>query len=76
MVEQTGCFSLSRIRSFQEGHVAIDDLSPDERIAASRSLFEQLAEAPNREGVINELNNSEHPYYSASNGQVSASTDE
>ncbi|WP_250655594.1 ParD-like family protein [Alkalimarinus coralli] len=76
LVEQTGCFSLSRIRSFQEGHVSIDDLTPDERIAASRSLFDQLAEAPNREGVINELKNSEHPYYSASNGQVTASTDD
>lgn len=76
LVEQTGCFSLSRIRSFQEGHVSIDDLTPDERIAASRSLFDQLAEAPNREGVINELKSSEHPYYSANNGHISASTDD
>ncbi|UZE96504.1 ParD-like family protein [Alkalimarinus alittae] len=76
LVEQTGCFSLSRIRSFQEGHVSIDDLTPDERIAASRSLFEQLAEAPNRDSVINELNSSAHPYYSASNGQISASKED
>ena len=76
LVEQTGCFSLSRIRSFQEGHVSIDDLTPDERIAASRSLFDQLAEAPNRAGVINELKNSEHPYYSSHDGHISASTDE
>ncbi len=76
LVEQTGCFSLSRIRSFQEGHVSIDDLTPDERIAASRSLFDQLAEAPNRQGVINELKSSEHPYYSASNGQIATSTDD
>lgn len=76
LVEQTGCFSLSRIRSFQEGQLSIDDLSPDERIAASRSLFEQLAEAPNRQGVVNELKNSAHPYYSASHGQIISSADE
>ncbi len=76
LVEQTGCFSLSRIRGFQEGNVSIDDLTPDERIAASRSLFDQLAESPNRQGVINELNNSEHPYFSTKNGHIVSSVDE
>ncbi len=76
LVEQTGCFSLSRIRGFQEGSVTIDDLTPDERIAASRSLFDQIAEAPNRQGVIDELKHSEQPYYSIKQGQVVSSKGE
>ena len=76
LVEQTGCFSLARIRGFQEGQISIDDLSPDERIATSRSLFDQIAESPNRQGVINELKNSEHPYFSAKNGHVISSENE
>jgi len=70
MVEQTGCLSLSRIRGFQEGMLSIDDLNPDERVAASRSLFDDIAESPNRQGVVDELNNSGHSYYSMVDGEV------
>ncbi|AZZ89807.1 hypothetical protein EUZ85_03425 [Hahella sp. KA22] len=68
MVERSGVLSYERIRNFLSGEMQIDNLNNDERLMASRTLFDQFID-DDFSSVTDELKERDDSYYGSEDGE-------